>query len=196
MGVRQRAISTTATRLADYEPRRYRLVVDNPTGSGGNIVLGYNVAKNRNTAGTFPTLILQGQRFTSDTFYPYPAWAKSAGALTTALAGNNNDLTFLGVSSTLPTIVYANPGTANAALSVGVAGATITVNLATDAGSAITSTAAQVKAAIDASGPASALVSTALAAGNDGTGVVTAMAATPLAGSVNVNIRQELVADR
>lgn len=81
--VRSRTLdSVTAQRLADYEPRRFRIVVDNPTGSGNNIVLGYNVAKNRNTAGTFPITVTPGQTFVSDTFYPYPLWAKtSAGTL-------------------------------------------------------------------------------------------------------------------
>lgn len=49
-------------------------------------------------------------------------------------------------------------------------------------GGAISSTAAQVDAAIDAHAPAAALVTPANKAGNDGTGIVTAMAATNLSG--------------
>lgn len=54
-------------------------------------------------------------------------------------------------------IVLADPGSANQALSVAVSGSTITVNLATDANSRITSTLAQVAAAINADSSASAL---------------------------------------
>lgn len=109
-----------------------------------------------------------------------------AAALTTSLTGTNNDLTFTadaaGIGGNAIRIRYVDPAAPSAALSVTVAGNDITVNLATSAGSAITSTAAQVKAALDASGAAAALINTANAAGNDGTGVVTAMAYTNLAG--------------
>lgn len=59
----------------------------------------------------------------------------------------------------------------NTALSVSVAGSDITINLATSAGGAATSTANQIMAAVAASAPASALVIASLAPGNDGTAV-------------------------
>lgn len=79
------------------------------------------------------------------------------------------------------TIRYRDPNANSQALSVDVNSTQIIVNLATGVGGAITSTADQVKAAIAAS-DADDLVSSADAAGNDGTGVVTAIAATRLTG--------------
>lgn len=103
----------------------------------------------------------------------------------TALTGANNDLAFIArATGTTPTvrITYVDPAANNAALGVVVASQDITVNLATGSGGAITSTAAQVKAAIEDSTAASALVVVALAPSNDGTGVVTAMSQQTLAG--------------
>lgn len=103
---------------------------------------------------------------------------------TTAMAGANNDMTFtskvVGVlgNSTRVRIVVAGVSTP---LSVSVAGSDITINSATDGGGLATSTANDVIAAVKASAPASALVDVALAAGNDGTGVVAAFAYTNLA---------------
>jgi hypothetical protein len=106
--------------------------------------------------------------------------------LTTALAGANNDLEY---TSELPgalgnaiRVRYVNPGVNNASLGVVVSGRDITVNLATGAGGAISSTATQVKEALEASAAASALVLLGIPAGNNGSGVVTAMSYTALAG--------------
>lgn len=103
--------------------------------------------------------------------------------LKTALTGSNNDLVFVAKApGTTPTvrIAFVDPSANNAALSVAVASQDITVNLATNGSGTITSTAAQVKAAIEASAAAAALVTVALAPSNDGTGVVTALAQTAL----------------
>ncbi len=67
-------------------------------------------------------------------------------------------------------VELANPGAANAALSVTVAGKAIRVNLATDAAGAVTSTAAQVVAALNAT--AGSLVRAYTYRGSAGTGVV------------------------
>lgn len=111
-------------------------------------------------------------------------WSDPA-VLTTALTGTNNDLTYTSVAMSLAandiTVRYVVAG-ASTALTVSVTGTAITVNVATSSGSAATSTAALIAAAIAASAPATALVTVANAAGNDGTGVVTALAATNLAG--------------
>lgn len=108
-------------------------------------------------------------------------------ALTTALAGANNDITLIakspgtgGNSVTFRIVVSGN----NTPLSVSVAGSAITVNSATNGSAAATSPAAEVVSALKASSGASALVWPAIAAGNDGTGVVTALTATNLAGAV------------
>lgn len=81
-----------------------------------------------------------------------------------------------GNAITVTNVVAGN----NTALSIGVAGSAITVNIATNGGGAATSTSAQVVAAIIASGAASALVSAAVT-GNTTT-VQTAVGATNLAG--------------
>lgn len=110
----------------------------------------------------------------------------NASALQTSLVGLNNDLVFtarqIAADGDAITVAYVNPGIL-AALSVTVSGRAISVALAHD-GIGITSTAAQVAAAIAAKPSAAALVTVANATGDDGTGVVTAMAATNLAGGV------------
>lgn len=93
------------------------------------------------------------------------------------------DLTYTAVTPgtggnaiTVANVVAGN----NTALTIGVAGSAITVNEATNGGGVATSTAAQIAAAIIASGAATALVSVAVT-GNTGT-VQTAAGATNLAG--------------
>ncbi len=114
----------------------------------------------------------------------------SAGAakLTTALPVANDDLLYTadtpGTAGNNITITYVNPGTASAVLSVSVTGTAITVNLATDAALAITSTAAHVRDAVNAHTGASVLVNVTTATGNDGTGVVAALSTTALTGGV------------
>ncbi len=104
-------------------------------------------------------------------------------------AGDDNALTFTavayGVGGNDITIAYVDPGANDAELSVAVVGSDITVNLATGVAGAITSTAAEVLAAIEASVAAAALVTVAIDAtdsgvGDDGSGVVTALASAPM----------------
>lgn len=106
-------------------------------------------------------------------------------ALTTALAGAQNDLTFTaknaGPGGNEITVQYAVAG-ASTPLSIVVTGKAIVVNVATDGASAAISTAAQILAEINANSRANLLVTSALAPSNDGTGVVTALTATALAG--------------
>lgn len=89
----------------------------------------------------------------------------------------NTDLRFLadvaGTAGNNIRIRYVVAGN-NTALSVAVASNDITVNLATNGSGVPTSTAAQVLAAINASAPASALISVAHASGSDGSGVIPA----------------------
>lgn len=113
-------------------------------------------------------------------------YEKARASLLTVLTGTNNDLTFkarkAGAAGNSITITYVDPPGNNVALSIAVVGNAITVTLATDGISAITSTAAQVRDAINAHFGAYSLVYAVLASGNDGTGLVTALASTPLTG--------------
>ena len=116
---------------------------------------------------------------------------EAKATLSTNLAGNNNDLKFTarlkGHFGNTIKVAYVDPDAANAKLAVTVSGTTITVSLATDANKAITSTAANVKAAIEAVPAAAALVTVANAGADTGVGVVTAMAATALANGAGEN---------
>lgn len=107
--------------------------------------------------------------------------------LTTALAGTNNDLVFTakikGTYGNGITISYVNPGVETATESVTVVGKAITVTLRSV--SSVLSTAAQVETAIEANAAAAALVTVANAGGNNGSGAVIALAATPLASGVD-----------
>lgn len=123
------------------------------------------------------------------------AWSaagqKAYGVLTTALSGANNDLTYTainrGTGGNAITLTYVVAGVSTP-LSVAVVGNAITVNVATNGSSAAVSTAAQVRTAVLASAAAALLVGVENATGNDGTGVVTALTSTPLAGGTNWTI--------
>lgn len=109
--------------------------------------------------------------------------------LTTALAGVNNDLTLLaataGAAGNGITVALTDPSGTDQELGVVVTGSAIVVNLATGEDGAITSTAREVRDAVNADSEAAALVAASLAPGNDGSGVVTALAATNLAGGAD-----------
>lgn len=113
---------------------------------------------------------------------------------TTALAGANNDLTYTalnaGTTGNAITVTYVVAGNSTP-LSVSVTGTAITVNVATSGGGAATSTAAQVRDAVNGSAQAAALVHVDNAAGNDGTGVVTALSAQSLAAGVSLTTGQQ-----
>ncbi len=83
------------------------------------------------------------------------------------------------------TAALLNPAAASSPLSVSVAGKAITVNLATDAAGAVTSTAAQVVDAINASPDAAALVTATKFRTNTGAGVVAPTATTALKDFLN-----------
>lgn len=129
-----------------------------------------------------------------------PAEGQSYAAYSNALFGNrvvsqtatltvdctnaNADLKFTsklsGHLGNTTSVEYVDPAAVSSPLSVSVVGNAISVSLETDASGAIISTATQVKAAVEANGGASALVSVALV--GDGTGVVEAKAAAFLRG--------------
>lgn len=99
-------------------------------------------------------------------------------------AGNNNNIvvTAKAVGDTGLSIALVDPAGNDKALAVSVANKVISVSLATSGAGAITSTAAQVMAAINGNPDANELVVASLAVNNDGTGVVTAINETALAG--------------
>jgi hypothetical protein len=111
--------------------------------------------------------------------------------LSTNLAGDDNDLVFTakeplsGAAGNDITIAYVDPSANDAELEIVVTGTDIVVNLATGVAGAITSTAADILAAIEADEDADALVGVANKAANDGSGVVIALAETPLAGGTD-----------
>jgi Bacteriophage tail sheath protein len=109
-------------------------------------------------------------------------WSAKA-TLTTALAGSNNDLLFTayerGSGGNSYRIRYVVSGN-NTPLTVTISDKDITVNVATNGGGTATSTAAQVKAAVNAAVPLHVVATD--APSNDGTGVVTALAFTSLSG--------------
>lgn len=111
--------------------------------------------------------------------------------------GDDNALTFTareyGTGGNAITVTYVDPGANSAALSVSVAGKSIIVSLATGEAGAITSTAAEVAAAIAAANAANELVTAAVlttdsGTADDGSGVVTAMASTALTGGAGFGI--------
>lgn len=118
-----------------------------------------------------------------------------ASSLTTALAGDNNDLVYTakvkGVAGDSITVAYIDPAGNDQALSVVVTGTDIVINLATGPAGAITTTGDDIKTAISGDADANALVSVADAAANDGSGVVTALAETALTGGVNGTVAVE-----
>ena len=114
--------------------------------------------------------------------------AATADTLTTALAGANNDLVYTAVTagaSSGITVAYVNPLANNQTLACTVAGKAISVSLATGAAGAITTTATLLAAIIAATPAAAALVTVANAAGNDGSGTVTALSAAAFSGGVD-----------
>lgn len=122
--------------------------------------------------------------------YPHAGAPVNAAQASVAInpTGDDNGLTFTarayGTEGNGITVAYVDPGGTTAALSVSVYRQAIAVSLAR-AANAITTTAAQVKAAIEAHGVANELVAVAIdatdtGAGDDGSGIVTAIAATAL----------------
>ena len=84
-------------------------------------------------------------------------------------------------------VTLRDPSAANQGISVTTALSAITVNLATDADSAISSTAGNVITAILASPEASSLLTVVNTSTSDGTGKVLAVTKTNLAGGVDAN---------
>lgn len=84
-------------------------------------------------------------------------------------------------------IEYINPGAPNRSLSIVRDGAQITVNLATNAGSIVTTTAADAIAAVLADSSASEIVAGSVAPGYLPTSLVAAASLTPLTGGIDAD---------
>jgi hypothetical protein len=107
----------------------------------------------------------------------------------TGAVGENNALTYTaneaGDEGNALSIALIDPAGANKALAVNVDGHEIKVSLATDGANAITTTAAQVIAAIAEHDTASQLIAAANTGASNGTGKVKAVAKTALAGGAD-----------
>lgn len=117
------------------------------------------------------------------------AQAGASASLSVGLIASNNALTFTAVAEgDAGNNIFINlvrPLENDAALSVVLSELLITVNLATDSGGAVTSTAAEVIAAIEADANISALVGVDNTGASDGSGVVDPLVSTALAGGLD-----------
>ena len=174
-------------RMTDLARHRVRSLIESiPVAARDDSVVAYYsharevwVAVSR-SGGTKPQRILVYEEET-DRFRTFDiACLGTRATLSTDLTGTHNDLTFTaeapGAEGNSVAVIYADGGTAGEE-EVTVSGTAITVTL--DAG---TSSAAQVLAAFNKSGDATALATGALKAGNDGTGTVPAMNSSALTG--------------
>ncbi len=103
--------------------------------------------------------------------------AANAGLIFTAKAA--------GASGNLVRVALINPGANSAPLAVTVTGNAISVSLATNTTGIVTSTAALIKAAIEALPAANALVSVSYPSGGNGSGVVAPAASAALSGGID-----------
>lgn len=114
--------------------------------------------------------------------------AAVAASVDAGVVGENNAITYTakaaGVAGNAISVTLTDPPGNNVALSVDVDGTDIEVTLATDGASAITSTAAQVIAAIKEHDVASQLITAANKGASSGAGVVKALAKTSLSGGL------------
>lgn len=118
---------------------------------------------------------------------PYKdAAAAVAAFLDTGIVANNNAITFTaknaGTGGNAIKVQLKDPGGNNQALAVSISGDTVVVSLATDGAGAITSTAADVIAAVNAHLLANQLVGAANKGASTGAAAVVAVNATALAG--------------
>jgi hypothetical protein len=112
-------------------------------------------------------------------------WMSAGGVATLTIGATNAavryDAYLAGAAGNAVRVAHVNPGVANASLSVAVSGNDVTVTLANGAtAGTITSTAAQVRDAVNANAAARALLTASLP--GDGSAVAVAQAITNLAG--------------
>jgi hypothetical protein len=129
------------------------------------------ISRTYTTAGTYTFEILGFQGDLGDfTFDVRPVLGTAATAQSGSVVLTSHEWGHLGGDEI--TAEFKNPGANNAPLSVAVTGKDIVVNLATNESGALTSTAAQVVAAINANASAAALVTAMTYRNNAGAGVV------------------------
>ncbi len=117
-------------------------------------------------------------------------WCKSQATLVTNMAGDDNDIVLThepgGTEGHDISLELVDPGAENPTIDVAVTGKAIVVTLACNAVPAITTTASQLVAALNASEAVLRLgVTAALKSGNTGAGIVTALAHTHLSGGAD-----------
>lgn len=109
--------------------------------------------------------------------------------LATGVVGSNNALTFTsvltGVLGNKISLQLVDPKANSQALSISVTGQAITVSLATNVSGAITTTATQLKTALDGNTAAAALITTANTGASTGAGTVAALGTSYLTGGVD-----------
>lgn len=121
-------------------------------------------------------------------------YVEPIAAIGTTLTPANSNLRFKakepGASGNSITVAYVNNG-ASKPLAITVAGKAITVQLATDAGSLVTSTGSLIRDAIQNSPQARALIYAVLHESNTGAGIVTVMTAITLSGGSDIGLAED-----
>lgn len=103
------------------------------------------------------------------------AYYYKTNTVSKVISGDNNDMCFTCRTNTAITVEFLDPAANSQTLAVSVLGNDITVSLATNETGVITSTANDIKAAIEANANANTLVIIANSANSNGTGAVTAL---------------------
>lgn len=113
--------------------------------------------------------------------------------LTTALIGYDNDVRFVSKSSTTYNIVYSHTSAPNTPLSVAYSSPTVTFTLGTDASGNIITTANDIVALVAITSSVNTLLTATLADPQQGGGIVTAMASTPMVPINNVSVPEGIL---
>lgn len=185
------SVTLNATTLATVSSGGFPGIVQGQYVTGTDIAPGTfveSVSGNNLTLSQAAT----GSTTTSLSFGPADATILQQATLTTSLTGSNNDIVFTSNDPAYGnslSVTYRDPSANNATLSVVVNNSyNVVVNLATGSGGAITTIASDIVSAINSNGTqANALLWATNAAGNNGTGVVTAMSQTSLTGAITTN---------
>jgi len=115
--------------------------------------------------------------------------AEVVAALSTALAGADNDLVWTskayGADGNAYSVEYVDPEDVDQVLAITLAGTVVTVSLATEGAGVITTTGDEIKTEVGNVTEVDDLFTVTDKAANDGSGVVTAMAAAPLTGGID-----------
>ena len=192
------AIDATQT-VASFSQRGPGLKVVAPGVNVLSTVVAAGVATNDGRAfgGTTPVIVRDSNGTTLDGYcLPAPNitgkfvfCGRGGNTLTTSFDGANNDLVFESKSalSTSVSVAFVVGGRSTT-LSTTASGGTITINVATNSSGAATSTASAIVTLFQNS----TTIGVRLADGNDGSGVVGAMSATPLTSEFPASVRGQI----